>query len=85
MPVAPRLLLDLRLTPEAPGRSINLALSNRGRKALASVDLEDFILKHAIAMKGRMIHDFKGERKSILYDSVFGQVSFSKCKRIILT
>lgn len=72
-----KLISDIRLIPDAPGRSINLALSNRGRHALASVELEDFILNNAIAMKGRMIHDFKGERANILYDTVFEQVNLN--------
>jgi kynurenine 3-monooxygenase len=42
-------------------RSINLALSNRGIKALERVGLADLILKDAIPMKGRMIHSHEGE------------------------
>ena len=38
------------------GRSINLALSTRGRWALRGIDLEDDVLRDGIAMPGRMIH-----------------------------
>lgn len=42
-------------------RSINLALSHRGIKALERVGLSDLILKDAIPMHGRIMHDTKGE------------------------
>src|SRR5713101_2354757 len=38
------------------GRSINLALSTRGIHALEQIGIADEILKHAIPMRGRMIH-----------------------------
>ena len=38
------------------GRSINLALSTRGIHALEQVGIADEVLKHAIPMRGRMIH-----------------------------
>ena len=38
------------------GRSINLALSTRGIHALEHIGLADEVLKHAIPMRGRMIH-----------------------------
>jgi len=38
------------------GRSINLALSNRGLLALDMANLKESILKECIPMKGRMIH-----------------------------
>src|SRR5256714_6712286 len=39
------------------GRSINLALSTRGIHALEQLGIADEVLKHAIPMRGRMIHD----------------------------
>ena len=51
---------DLRKTGAAGGRSINLAISERGWKGLAGVGLEEAIRKIAIQMPGRMIHDVKG-------------------------
>jgi kynurenine 3-monooxygenase len=38
------------------GRSINLALSTRGIHALEQIGIADELLKHAIPMRGRMIH-----------------------------
>jgi len=42
------------------GRSINLAFSTRGVTALSKVGLSDAVLATAIPMRGRMIHDVKG-------------------------
>src|SRR5713226_8254536 len=38
------------------GRSINLAVSTRGIHALEQLGIADEVLKHAIPMRGRMIH-----------------------------
>lgn len=53
---------DLRSIKVAPGRSINLAMSERGWTALKKVDLEDEIRGVGIAMPGRMIHLENGEK-----------------------
>jgi len=42
------------------GRSINLALSHRGLKALDRVGLKEKIQESCIPMPGRMIHDLEG-------------------------
>ena len=42
------------------GRSINLALSNRGIQALEKVGLAEAMKRVAIPMHGRMMHDVKG-------------------------
>src|SRR6202008_913777 len=42
------------------GRSINLALSTRGIHALEQLGIADDVLKHAIPMRGRMIHEKSG-------------------------
>lgn len=52
---------DMRNTEIGAGRSINLALSTRGLRALEKVGLKDAILSNAIPMKGRMMHDIQGE------------------------
>jgi kynurenine 3-monooxygenase len=39
------------------GRSINLAISTRGIHALEQIGIADEALRHAIPMRGRMIHD----------------------------
>jgi len=50
------------------GRSINLALSTRGIHALEQLGIADEVLKHAIPMPGRMIHDRSGELHFSPYD-----------------
>lgn len=50
------------------GRSINLALSTRGIHALQQIGLADEVLKHAIPMRGRMIHDKSGGLHFSPYD-----------------
>ena len=50
------------------GRSINLAVSTRGIDALERIGLADEVLKHAIKMPGRMIHDRSGELHFQPYD-----------------
>ncbi|MBN8702256.1 MAG: FAD-dependent monooxygenase [Bacteroidetes bacterium] len=47
---------DMRKNRMSAGKSINLALSDRGWRGLAGVGIADEIKKVAIAMKGRMIH-----------------------------
>jgi kynurenine 3-monooxygenase len=51
---------DMRRSDYVGGRSINLALSNRGLRALEEVGLADELRKIAIPMHGRMMHDIKG-------------------------
>ncbi|KAF2903972.1 hypothetical protein ILUMI_02207 [Ignelater luminosus] len=68
---------DPRATEFARGRSINLALSNRARRALQEVGIEERILKCGIAMKGRYIHNINGKNKSILYDPRTRQCIYS--------
>ena len=51
---------DIRKTVISAGKSINLALSNRGWKALDKVGVGDEIRKFAIPMYGRMMHDLEG-------------------------
>lgn len=52
--------LDLRGINAYKGRSINLALSDRGRKALQIVGLEEKVLETTVPMYGRVIHDPEG-------------------------
>jgi kynurenine 3-monooxygenase len=52
---------DMRKQTVDGGRSINLALSNRGLRALDEVELTDEIKKSAIPMHGRMMHDVIGK------------------------
>ena len=50
------------------GRSINLALSTRGIYALEQLGIADEVLRHAIPMPGRMIHDKSGDLHFSPYD-----------------
>lgn len=51
---------DMRTVDISAGRSINLAISHRGLKALDRVGLKDKVLEMVIPMPGRMIHDIEG-------------------------
>jgi kynurenine 3-monooxygenase len=52
---------DLRLGKAEAGRSINLALSERGWRALEKVGVDQKIRDIALPMKGRMIHSEDGD------------------------
>ncbi|XP_058067187.1 kynurenine 3-monooxygenase [Anopheles bellator] len=68
---------DIRTAELVLGRSINLALSARGRRALAEVGLEEALLGHGIPMAGRMLHDLSGQRKVVPYDANTKQCIYS--------
>lgn len=51
---------DLRKTDISAGRSINLAFSDRGNKAMKLVGIEKQVEALCIPMNGRMIHDKQG-------------------------
>jgi kynurenine 3-monooxygenase len=51
---------DMRLSENYGGRSINLALSNRGIKALEAVGLAEKLQALTIPMRGRMVHGLDG-------------------------
>jgi len=50
------------------GRSINLAISTRGIHALEQLGIADEALRHAIPMRGRMIHNKSGQLHFTPYD-----------------
>lgn len=52
---------DLRKNTIDGGRSINLALSDRGWRALKGIGIEEEVRKVAVAMHGRMMHDEQGK------------------------
>lgn len=58
---------DMRGENVAAGRSINLALSNRGIAALKEIGLDKYMLAEAVPMRGRMIHSVSGETKLLAY------------------
>ena len=51
---------DLRKVDISAGRSINLAFSDRGNKAMKLVGIEDKVKALCIPMNGRMLHDKDG-------------------------
>jgi kynurenine 3-monooxygenase len=54
---------DLRKVNISAGKSINLAFSNRGIKAMKMVGIQDKVEPLCIPMNGRMLHDNKGNTK----------------------
>ena len=59
---------DPRVAGFVGGRSINLAISERGLDALRRVGLAEPILALALPMRGRMIHDLAGRQTLLPYD-----------------
>ncbi|MGH9946653.1 MAG: FAD-dependent oxidoreductase [Pyrinomonadaceae bacterium] len=64
---------DMRLEEVAAGRSINLALSNRGISALREIGMDEYMLAEAVPMYGRMIHSVSGETKLLPYSGRKGE------------
>ena len=64
---------DIRLQEVAAGRSINLALSDRGIAALREVGMDEYMLAEAVPMTGRMIHTVTGEQKLLPYSGREGE------------
>ncbi|MBX7053488.1 MAG: FAD-dependent monooxygenase [Pyrinomonadaceae bacterium] len=64
---------DMRLHDVAAGRSINLALSDRGIAALREVGMDEYMLAEAVPMYGRMIHSVAGETKLMPYSGRQGE------------
>ncbi|CAI8159046.1 MAG: Kynurenine 3-monooxygenase [Polaribacter sp. SA4-10] len=64
---------DLRKVDISAGRSINLALSDRGLKALRLCGLEDVAKEICIPMLGRLMHDDKGNTFSSNYSGRAGE------------
>lgn len=80
----PTIILDMRLPVHREsrrGKSINLALSERGLSALRAtgLDLEKTILEASVPMKARMVH-INGAQMSQAY-SVNGKVTKKTVKR----
>lgn len=64
---------DMRKETVAAGRSINLALSDRGIAALREVGMDAYMLAEAVPMLGRMIHTVSGETKLLPYSGRSGE------------
>ncbi len=52
---------DIRLDDNSAGRSINLALSNRGINSLSKIGIEQSVLKIAMPMYKRIMHSIHGD------------------------
>jgi kynurenine 3-monooxygenase len=68
---------DLRRGFRENGRSINIALSERGLHALRGLGLTASILQGAMPMRGRMVHPESGPRFPLLYGRSAADVTFS--------
>ncbi|MGN9912797.1 FAD-dependent oxidoreductase [Phytohabitans sp. LJ34] len=71
---------DPRTSQPERGRSINLALSERGLNALRQIGLADQVMADALPMRGRMIHPVEGELDFQQY-SVDGQRAINSISR----
>ena len=79
---------DMRRVDIPAGRSINLAVTTRGLKALAEVGLRDKILALSVPMKGRMLHDTQGKTSFVPYgqkeSEVINSVSRGSLNKVLL-
>ena len=64
---------DMRTAEIGGGRSINLALSDRGIAALREVGMDEYMLAETVPMYGRMIHSVSGETKLLPYSGRNGE------------
>lgn len=80
---------DMRKANIAAGRSINLAVTARGLKALDEVGLLADVLRLAIPMKGRMLHDVEGKTTFVSYGQkeheVINSVSRGDLNKLLLS
>ena len=80
---------DMRKVSISAGRSINLAVTARGLKALEEVGLLADVLKLAIPMKGRMLHDMEGKTSFVAYgqkeSEVINSVSRGELNKLLLS
>jgi kynurenine 3-monooxygenase len=68
---------DPRVEGYAGGRSINLALAERGLHALRSADAADVVLDKAVMMRGRMVHFADGSQQLQRYGRDDSEVIWS--------
>ncbi len=67
------------------GRSINMALSVRGRTALAYIDCEDIIVRNGISMRGRMLHDLSCHKRAVPYGTSPDHVIIGRIKMFAIS
>lgn len=68
---------DPRVHGYAGGRSINLALAERGLHALRQADADGAVLDKAVMMRGRMVHPLHGEPQLLRYGRDDSEVIWS--------
>ena len=68
---------DMRSSNTYSGRSINLALSQRGITTLKEINIFDDIKNNIIPMSGRLIHDIDGDTNFQPYGSNKNEVIYS--------
>jgi kynurenine 3-monooxygenase len=68
---------DPRVDGYAGGRSINLALAERGLHALRSADIANAVLEKAVMMRGRMVHFLDGSQQLQRYGRDDSEVIWS--------
>ncbi len=80
---------DMRKGRVEAGRSINLAVTARGLQALEKVGLLEEVLKLAIPMRGRMLHDTEGKTTFVPYSQkaheYINSVSRGELNKLLLT
>jgi kynurenine 3-monooxygenase len=76
---------DLRAGSAAAGRSVNMALGERGRHALSAVGLLDTVDGFSIPMRGRLLHSIYGQVRLQPYGKDESEVIYSVDKvRLIM-
>lgn len=68
---------DPRVAGYAGGRSINLALAERGRHALRLGGADEAVMRQAVMMRGRMVHSADGRRELQRYGRDDSEVIWS--------
>jgi len=74
---------DMRRDDASAGRSINLALTARGLKALERVGLKEEIMKITIPMTGRMVHDREGKTDLQPYGQKADEVIYAASRGLL--
>jgi kynurenine 3-monooxygenase len=79
---------DMRKVDMPAGRSINLAISDRGWRALARVGVEDEVREMALPMKGRRMHAVDGTMTFQPYgagDQCIWSISRGELNKLLMT
>jgi len=74
---------DMRRSDVDAGRSINLALTARGLRALEKVGLREEIMKITIPMTGRMVHDREGKTELQPYGQKEDEVIYAASRGLL--